>query len=131
MALCRYLGVTRSGFYAWRSRPESERTQENRRLLDEIRRIHQDSKGRYGSPRVHAKLKEQGVHVGRNRVAQLMRDEGIRAKRRRRFRNTTDSNHKFAIAPNLLKRQFHVAEPNKVWVADITYFRLDSQRVPN
>ena len=122
-ALCRYFGVSHSGFYAWRTRPESRRACENRRLLAEIRRVHERSKERYGSPRIHAELTEDGHKVGCNRIAQLMRDNDIRAKRRRRFRITTDSDHKLAIAPNRLNRNFQVDAPNKVWVTDITYVR--------
>ena len=90
-------------------------------LLPKIREIHRQHRGRYGSPRIHLELVTQGVPCGRKRVARLMREHGIAAKQRRRFVRTTDSKHDFPVAPNLVQRQFEVAAPNKVWVADITY----------
>ena len=119
--MCAVLEVSASGYYAWRGRPESARARGNRVLVDAIRRIHADSRRRYGSPRVHATLQAEGSRVGRNRVARLMRRHGIRARCRRRFRTTTDGNHAFPLAPNLLARQFTAAAPNQVWLADITY----------
>ena len=119
--MCAVLEVSASGYYAWRGRPESARAAGNRALVDAIRRVHADSRRRYGSPRVHAALRAEGSRVGRNRVAHLMRRHGIRARCRRRFRTTTDSNHAFPLAPNLLARQFTAAAPNQVWLADITY----------
>ncbi len=93
----------------------------NRRLLSEIRMVHQRSRENYGSPRVTAELHALGVRCGENRVARLMRLNGIRAKRRRKYRATTDSKHGYPVAPNLLARQFSVNRPNAVWVSDITY----------
>jgi putative transposase len=121
-ALCAALGVSPSGFYAWRSRPESGRAAENRGLLAQIRQVHGESGGRYGSPRVHAALRARGRRVGRGRVERLMRRHGVRAllARPRRVR-TTDSRHPFPVAANLLGRQFMAAAPNQVWLADITY----------
>ena len=119
--MCAVLEVSASGYYAWRCRPESARARGNRVLIDAIRRVHADSRRRYGSPRVHATLQAEGSRVGRNRVARLMRRHGIRARCRRRFRTTTDSNHAFPLAPNLLARQFAAPAPNRVWLADITY----------
>ena len=120
--LCAALAVSPSGFYAWRSRPESVRTVENRTLLEQIRQVHADSGGRYGSPRVHAALQSRSIRVGRSRVERLMRCHGVRAlvARPRRV-NTTDSCHPFPIAPNLLQRQFTATAPNRIWLADITY----------
>ncbi len=118
---CAVLEVSASGYHAWRRRAESARARGNRALVDAIRRIHADSRRSYGSPRVHATLQAEGSRVGRNRVARLMRRHGIRARCRRRFRTTTDSNHAFPLAPNLLARQFTAAAPNQVWLADITY----------
>jgi putative transposase len=95
-------------------------------LVDAIRRVlHADSRRRYGSPRVHATLQAEGSPAGRNRVARLMRRHGIRARCRRRFRTTTDSNHALPLAPNLLARQFTAAAPDQVWLADITYIPTD------
>lgn len=119
--MCRALDVSKSGFYAWNGRPESERSKENGALLAEIERVHAKSRQTYGSPRVHAELLESGFEVGRNRVARLMRDNGVRAKGKRRFRKTTDSEHDHRIAPNVLNRDFLVHAPNKAWLGDITY----------
>jgi putative transposase len=119
--MCRILGVSRSGFYAWSARPESARAKENKRLVTEIKRVHQESRRTYGSPRVHAELQEEGFGVGRNRVARLMRENGLRAKGKRRFKKTTDSEHDRRIAPNHLGREFQAEAPNTVWAGDITY----------
>jgi transposase InsO family protein len=120
--MCNVLKVSRSGYYAWRKRPESKRSRENRKLADQIKLIHMDKyKKAYGSPRIHQELKEKGVPCSQNRVARVMKKEGIRAIVPRKYRATTNSNHKFPVAPNLLKQDFNVKEPNKVLVADITY----------
>ena len=102
--LCEVLGVSRSGYYDWARRPESRQAAADRVLAAEIRATHADSRGRYGSPRVHAALRAQGRRVGRKRVARLMRGMGLSARRGRRFRCTTDSRHAFPVAPNLLAR---------------------------
>jgi transposase InsO family protein len=111
---------------AWRSRPESERSAANRELVEDIRRVHRDTCGRYGSPRNHVELKAQGRGVSRGRIERLMRHHGIRAimARPRRVR-TTDSRHDLPIAPNLLGRNFFAAAPNRIWLADITYVETD------
>jgi len=120
--MCSVLRVSASGYYAWRGRPESARAQANKALVKDIRRVHAGSRRRYGSPRVHASLRAEGKWVGCNRVARLMHEHGIQAYRRRPFRKTTDSNHAFPPAPNLLDRQFASAvAPNQVWLADMTY----------
>ena len=119
--MCKMLDVSASGYYAWRDRPESMRASANRQLLDEIRRVHGDSRGRYGSPRVHAALRAEGRQIGRNRVARLMHHHGVRARQKRRFCRTTDSRHDFPLAPNLLGRRFTASAPDRVWLADITY----------
>lgn len=124
-ALCRQLGVTSQGFYAWRGREASQRELQNRALLARIRVIHADSKRRYGSPRVHDELKAQGHMVGRKRVARLMRQDGLRAKAAKKFKATTDSSHGKSVAPERLKQDFTVAAPNRVWVGDITYLWTD------
>jgi transposase InsO family protein len=118
------MGVSQSGYYAWRSRPESERDKSNRSLLEDIRRIHAESGGAYGAPRVHAVLRNLGRAVGLNRVARLMRRAGLRglAALPRRVR-TTDSRHGYPIAPNRLGRDFTAAAPNQVWLGDLTYIR--------
>jgi putative transposase len=120
--MCRVLAVSPSGYYAWRSRPESARSASNRQLLDDVRRIHAAHHRRYGAPRVHAALRAEGRLASRGRVERLMRRHGIRALAGRRFRPcTTDSRHDLPIAPNLLKQDFSAARPATVWLADITY----------
>jgi len=119
--MCEALQVSRSGYYNWRGRPESNRSRDNRILLSHIRVVHRQSRENYGSPRVTVELKESGLNCGENRVARLMRHNGISAKRRRQFRVTTNSKHNYPVAPNLLNRQFDVSTPNAVWVSDITY----------
>jgi putative transposase len=119
--MCRVLEVSRSGFYLWLKRPVSSRSAENDRLLLVIRTIHRASRGTYGSPRIHAQLRASSKFHGRNRIARLMREHKIQGRQRRKFRVTTDSNHKFPVSENVLDRQFVVETPNKAWVADITY----------
>ena len=124
--LCDALGVSSSGYYAWRMRPESPRHVANQPLLDDIRRLHADHRERYGAPRIHAALRAQGRTVSRGRVERLMRRHGLRAQRPRAFRVcTTDSNHALPIAPNLLDRDFAPGSPNQVWLTDITYVPTD------
>jgi putative transposase len=119
--MCRVLQVSRSGFYAWCMRPRAPRAQQDQNLKLAIGAIYRQSHGRYGSPRVHAELRERGQCTGRKRVARLMRMEGLRARSRRRYRCTTDSGHGMAIKGNVLGRRFTVAQPNRTWVTDITY----------
>lgn len=121
VVLCRVLGVSRSGFYAWKKRPPSAAEQRRGELTHEVRRIHAEVRQRYGSPRMHAELVARGRPCGVNFVAKLMRAAGITAKAKRRFVKTTDSNHPLPVADNVLDRRFEVPEPNAVWLADITY----------
>lgn len=124
--LCRHLEVQRSSFYAWKKRKPSARSLDDRRTLTRMREIHRKKKGRYGSPRMHAELIASGEKLGRGRVVRLMREGGLRANRKRPFRvMTTDSKHGFAVAPNIVSRNFSAARPNEVWVGDITYVRTD------
>jgi putative transposase len=118
--LCRVLGVSTSGYYAWAGRSASPRSKRDDELGEHVRAAHAASKGRYGSPRVHAELRARGEKVGRKRVARLMRSANLAGRRKRRFRSTTDSNHAFPIAPNILERDFTATAPNQVWVTDIT-----------
>jgi len=111
--MCTQLGVSRSGYYAWKDREPSARAVEDDALAAEIKAVHEESRRTYGSPRVYAKLKTNGRRTSRKRVAKLMRREGLAARKKRRFRRTTDSNHSFPIAPNLLARNFTVDAPNK------------------
>jgi putative transposase len=119
--LCRVLGLARSGYYAWQRRQPSAHAQRDRDLMQQIDAIFGASRQTYGSPRVHAELRAQGVRCGRKRVARLMRHAQLRARRRRRTVRTTDSCHDQPIAPNLLARSFVAEAPNRVWLADITY----------
>ena len=119
--LCEVLGVSRAGFYAWRTRPPSARAKENDALVAEIKRAHKTGRGAYGSTRIHRELRAEGRTVGRKRVERLMQREGLAARRKRRFRLTTDSKHTHPIAPNLLERDFTAAVPNARWVTDVTY----------
>ena len=124
--LCDVLGVSPAGYYAWRSRPESRRSAANRGLVEDIRRVHRDTCGRYGSPRIHAELRAQGRGVSRGRIERLMRRHGVRAiMARPRWVRTTDSRHDLPIAPNLLGRNFTATAPNRIWLADITYVETD------
>ena len=120
--ICEVLDVSASGYYAWRSRSECARATANRELLEHVRRLHSQHRGRYGSPRLHAALRAEGRGVSRGRVERLMRQHGIRAAVSRRFRPvTTDSRHGLPISPNLLEQRFQASAPNQVWLADITY----------
>jgi transposase InsO family protein len=122
-AMCRVLAVSSSGFYAWCKRPESERAQRNRALTVVIADVHRQSRGTYGSPRVHAELQALGFEAGRHRIAQLMHAAGLEGVRPRRYVATTDSKHLEPVAKNLLKREFEVEAPNRVWATDMTYVR--------
>jgi transposase InsO family protein len=119
--LCEVLGVSRSGYYAWKGRPAPARVVEDAELVVEIKAAHEVGRGNYGSPRVHRELRAKGRRVGKKRVERLMRQHGIVARRKRRFRRTTDSNHAQPIAPNVLERNFDVELPNTAWVTDVTY----------
>jgi len=119
--LCEVLGVSRSGYYAWRGRPPAPRALEDAQLVVEIRAAYAVGRGGYGSPRVLRQLRKHGRRVGKKRVERLMRREAIRALRRRKFRITTDSKHADPIAPNILNREFTVELPNTAWVTDVTY----------
>jgi transposase InsO family protein len=99
----------------------SSRSQADERLLDKIKCIHTATRSCYGSPRIHAELKEQGELCSRKRIARIMRENGIEAKHKRKFKATTDSQHKLPVAPNLLEQNFTISEPNRIWTADITY----------
>jgi len=120
--LCRCLGVTRSGFYAWQRRPESTHARDDRRLKVLVRVSFEESKHRYGSPRVHEDLLEQHEHVSRKRVVRLMQEDGLKARVRKRYKLTTMSDHDQPVAANLLDRQFDAPAPNQRWVGDTTEF---------
>ena len=119
--LCDALGVSTAGYYAWCDREASTQQQRRDALLVEIQTVHAEAKARYGSPRIHAELVDRGHDCCVNTVARIMREAGIASKTKRRFRQTTDSNHKHPVAENLLNRQFEPESKNESWVADITY----------
>jgi putative transposase len=126
--MCRVFELAPSGYYAWRKgcSPTAHALADERLMLN-IRVAHRASGGKYGSPRIHRELRDEGIRVGKKRVARLMRESGLVGRARRRWVRTTDSNHAYPIAPNLLNRQFTVRGPgaltqlNRVWVSDITY----------
>ncbi len=120
--LCRCLRVSPSGFYAAQHRPESRHAQTDRRLRVLVCASFDGSRRRYGSPRVHADLADQEVHVSRKRVARVMREEGLHARPRKRFKRTTMSDHDQPVAANLLNRDFTAAAPNQRWVGDTSEF---------
>ena len=118
-SMCEVLKVSRSGYYAWRTREPSPRQKDNEELLGHIREVHTQSRRLYGSPRITAVLKEQGLKCGKNRVARIMKDSSIRAEvKKKRFRRTTDSRHNYALAANLL---IDPSQTEGVWVSDITF----------
>jgi putative transposase len=119
-SMCRVLKVSRSGYYAWRERKPGKRKEANKRLFEHIKAVYRESRSLYGSPRITAELNERGMACGKNRVARIMKDNGIRAQVKRRFKRTTDSRHGYPVAANLVlgsdERQL-----KRLWVADITY----------
>lgn len=119
--VCRCVAVSSAGFYAWHRRRPSDRDEADRRLAVEIAAAHAASRRTYGSPRIHEELQAQGRRVSRKRVARLMRTQGLRGRRRCRQPRTTDSQHPWPVADNVLNRAFDVATPNTVWAGDITY----------
>jgi len=121
--MCKVFKVSRSRYYEWRSYLGSKRNNENRRILFEIRRIHELSKASYGAPRITKELNKLGYKVSRPRVARIMKQNGIRSVHAKKFKVTTNSNHDYPIMENLLDRNFITAEKAHVWVSDITYVR--------
>lgn len=119
--MCEAVKVSRSGYYAWHSRPESDRDATDRALTQAIQKIHRDSKGVYGAPKICAELKARGYHHGRHKIARLMRQAGLRGCPQRRFKVTTQSDPSHSVAKNLLKQDFTAKAPNHRWASDITY----------
>jgi len=119
--MCRVLQVSRSGYYAWRKRKPSQREVANEKVVAEIKEVHDQSRGVYGSKRIYMALRRLGRRYNHKRVARLMRQHRIHARRKRSYKRTTQSNHSYPVAPNKLNRQFQVSAPNQVWVSDITY----------
>ena len=119
--MCKILEVSRSGYYSWLTRKPSERAITSTQLLDQIRKIHKQSRQTYGAPRIAAELNSSNFQASRPRVARIMKHYGIRSKTVKKFRVTTNSKHNYQVVENKLNRQFKVDEPGKVWVSDITY----------
>lgn len=119
--MCRLVSVSRSGYYQWKQRPISERTQANQLLADDIKRIFEDEKNRPGAPRIVQRLKQEGQSVGRHRVARIMRNHGWRAKAAKKYKATTNSSHSLPVAPNRLEQNFEADALDQKWVSDITY----------
>ena len=119
--LCRVLLVSRGGYYSWEKRSDSRRAREDKALVLKLKVLYKAKRETYGSPRLHLELQEQGFKVGRNRIARLMRENGLVATRPKRFRKTTDSSHSQPVAENVLKGKFDVPGPDRAWVTDITY----------
>jgi putative transposase len=119
--LCRVLGVSQSGYFAWRGRPACRRQRDDMVLLAHVRSAFALSNGTYGSPRMTRELRDGGLTVGRRRIARLMRENGLGARQKRRFKRTTDSHHAWPVAPNLLDQDFTATGPDKKWGADISY----------
>jgi len=124
-SLCRAFGITRSGFYAWKKRPASASSKSDAQLTVRVSAAHRRNRGIYGSPRIHRKLQAQGVRVGRKRIERVMRENGLKRRRKRTFCCTTDSRHALPIAANVLDRKFNPAAANLVWAGDVTYIRTD------
>lgn len=119
--LCKVLGVSQSGYFAWKDRPASRRQRENMVLLAHVRSAFSLSNGTYGSPRMTRELQDEGFAVGRRRTARLMQENGLQARQRRRFKHTTDSHHSWPVAPNIIDQDFAAARPDEKWGADISY----------
>ena len=119
--LCRVLGVSQSGYFAWKNRPASDRQRQDMVLLAHIRSSFALSSATYGSPRMTHELRDNGLAVGRRRTARLMRENGLVARQKRRFKRTTDSEHAWPVAPNLLEQDFAAARADEKWGSDISY----------
>src|SRR5947209_18195586 len=122
--LCKAFCVSRSGYYQWRERPNQPgpRAREDQELAEQIREVHQQSHGTYGTPRLHVELRERGCHHSRKRIDRIRRELGLCGRQKRRYRpQTTDSSHEEPIAPNRLAELPAATRPNQVWVSDITY----------
>jgi transposase InsO family protein len=119
--ICRVIRASRSAYYEWCKDRVCPRQEEREKLTEEIKVIHAESRGTYGSPRILRELRSDGRKINHKRVESIMTEQGIKARRHKKFKQTTDSSHKMPIAPNLLNREFSVRKPNLVWVTDITY----------
>lgn len=123
--MCRLLGVSASGYYAWRDRPTCQRALQDVWLTAKIHAIHRLSQESYGAPRIHAELTlEHSIHIGRKRVARLMRVAGLRGISRRRVVRTTTPDKQAILTPDLVERNFHILALDRLWVADISYIPI-------
>jgi transposase InsO family protein len=123
--MCTVLHASRSGYKSWRKRGVPPRQLRQEELLEKIKHIHKESRGTYGSPRILRELRKEGVVVNHKTVEELMKRNGIRAKQKKKFKATTNSNHNLPVAKNLLRRRFKAKRPNQAWVSDITYIATD------
>lgn len=121
--ICKTLRICRSAYYEWKTEPQSKRECANNKLLQHITRIHRESKGTFGSPRIVIKLKEEGIYCNHKRVERLMKENDIYSKTKRKFKITTDSNHQLPVCENILVRNFKPEKANQSWCSDITYIR--------
>ena len=119
--LCQVLGVSQSGYFVWKDRPASRRQRDDMVMLAHVRSAFSLSNGTYGSPRMTRELQDDGLTIGRRRTARLMRENGMRARQKRRFKRTTDSQHAWPIAPNIIDQDFTATAPNQKWGVDISY----------
>jgi putative transposase len=124
-SMCQVLGVSRSGYYAWKDRPAPGADPKTIALAAEIASAHRRSRGNYGSPRIHRELHAKGIRVGKKRIERLMRERGLKGAQKRRFHSTTDSRHSLPIAPNRLDRNFDPTLANRVWAGDVTYIATE------
>lgn len=120
--MCQIFEIERSAYYAWLKRGKSNRQKNNEKILEEIMEIRKNSKKHsYGAPSLCAELKEKGLSCGKNRVARIMKNADIRAKTKKKWKATTNSNHDLPVAENLLDQNFSASKPNEIWASDITY----------
>lgn len=123
--MCELFGVSQSAYYDWQTRPESQRSAEDRRLSEKIKQSHEDSRKIYGARRIREDLLSDGETVSRTRVDRLMKEQGLASRTKRKFKATTNSDHSQPVAPNLLNREFDVKRPDTVYTGDITYIPTD------
>jgi putative transposase len=123
--LCDVLSVSTSGYHEWKGRPVCARQLANEKLVSEIRVLHAQSFGAYGSPRIYETFKQRGRRIGRERIRRLMQENCISGRHRKKRCRTTDSNHKLPVAPNLLQQNFVCEKPNRIWLGDISYIATD------
>jgi putative transposase len=121
LRMCQVLEVSENGYHNWRKRGKSQRKRDDEVLTERIEDAYHQNRGHYGSPRIHEELKAQGIHCGKKRVARLMQENQLSATKKRRKVRTTNSNHLFPVASNLLKQDFTASAPNKKWVTDFTF----------